>query len=160
MTGTPQPRISFSPDLAQQLQCPDHPARAGLLLIAEEGRRVQEVQLHQIEAPLVKDAAEGLPDVGFRLRMIEIQRVKAAPIAARRIHLLPVTVDLLRMIHKVGGFLRRAERREPQAGLKALRMDLIHQEFHPVRELFRVRLQPVADRRLPAVIDLEEIPRL
>ena len=51
----------------------------------------------------------------------------------------------------------RDERRQPDAGHHALFVDLLHDGFQAVRELYGIDIQPVAHERLEAVVDLEQV---
>ena len=69
-------------------------------------------------------------------------------------------IEPLRMLLIQLRALSSHERRQPQTGPEAFFVDLIGQDLHALREFLRIRLQPVAHRGFPAVVDLEEITGL
>src|SRR6266545_7906283 len=62
------------------------------------------------------------------------------------------------MIAVQPGLCAHQERRQPQPGLEAARMDVIDEELQPAWEL-PIDALPVADLGLPAVVDLHVLDR-
>ena len=93
-------------------------------------------------------------------RVVDIQRIKAAPVAAAAPGLAVYLQQPIGVVMVDGGLFLADERGQPQPGQKAAFVRGIGQRAQPVREFGRVRFQPVADFWLPAVVDLEKVAGL
>ena len=128
------------------------------MFVAKRGCTVQKVQLDKVKAPLVQHAVKDRLQVILHGGVVDIQRVKAAPVAAAAprlpIHLQqPVGVFAVQ-----GGLFFADKRRQPQPCQKAVLVRGIGDGAQPLRKFGGVGAQPIAHLRLPAVIDLKEIP--
>ena len=90
--------------------------------------------------------------------MVNVQRIKAAPVAAAAPGLTVHLQQPVRVIFAEQGFLFTDKRCQPQPGQKAAFVRCICQRAQTVGKFGRVRLQPVSYLALPPIVDLKEIP--
>ena len=141
--------------LPQQLHGPEHPACPALPLIAEGSGGIEEVQLHQVEAPLVQHPVKHPLQIVRDAGDIDVQGIEAAPVSSgppvlavhfqQPVRVLPVDFRLC-LAHKGG---------QPQPSQQAALMALLYKGGEAIREFLRVRFHPVSHKGFPAVVNLE-----
>ena len=70
----------ISAHFAQQLHGARHPRGAALPVSAEGRGGIQKVKLHKVVAPVVQHAVEAFTEIINDLRIVDIERVEAAPV--------------------------------------------------------------------------------
>ena len=141
--------------LPQQLHGPAHSGGPGLPLVSKGGHGIEEIQLHKIKMPRVKDPFKNPPEIVLHLGIVDIQRIEAAPIAAavpalpigfqQPVRVLPVDFRLC-LAHEGG---------QPQPSQQAALMAPLYKGSEAIREFLRVRFHPVSHKGFPAVVNLE-----
>ena len=134
-----------------------HPRGTGFVFVAKRRCTVQKVQLDKVKAPIIQHAVKDRLQVILHGGVVDIQRVKAAPVAAAAPRLPIHLQQPIRVFTVQGGLFLADKRRQPQACQKAVFVCGIGDGAQPLREFGGVGFQPIAHLRLPAVVDLKEI---
>ena len=143
--------------VAYELHTVAHNLAARLVVSGYLAAVVQEVELDHVEAPIVKHGVEYLLEIGAHVGIINIQRVKAAPVVAAADGLaLSVAQQPIGVLSRNLGILMRGKRRKPQSRFNTGGVQSVCNPAHTALKR-RLERQPVADIRLIAVVYLEDI---
>ena len=135
-----------------------HNLAAGFVAEGDKARRVQEVEFDHIVAPLVQNHVKEVADIVGALFDVKVEReARTSAKHARCRFAVCVFQNPVGMSFCHDTVLFDIEGRKPKSRLVSAFVDFVGDELHTVREFLFIGGQPVADFRLMAVVNLENV---
>ena len=120
---------------------------------------IEEVELDHVESPFVKDGVEDFFQIFAHLRVIDVERIEAAPIQSRKDGFaLGVPRQPVGMLLDQPAVLLRAERSQPKPRLAPHLVQPVRYRTHAPGK-FAFEGEPIAHGGLITVVYLEDVGR-